>query len=127
MADVNLLFDQNNHGGVQSVRSYLLTKSRNSVFRKFGKSEIWKFETSENRRIGNTQIQEIGKSERKGFLKNKRIIGMSVSCFFTYTSGFPGLLATFIVTGGRVGRMGRVGRCPKVSFIFFLILRFIKH
>ena len=24
---------------------------------------------------------------------------MSVSCFFTNTSGFPGLLATFILTG----------------------------
>ena len=67
---------------------------------KFGKSEIWKFETSENRGIGKTEIQEIGKSERKGFLKNKRITAMSVSCFFTNTSGFPGLLATFILTDG---------------------------
>ena len=64
--------------------------------RKFGKSEIWKFGKSENRRFRNTEIREIGKSERKGILNNKRITGMSVSCFFTHTSGFPGLLATFI-------------------------------
>ena len=42
-----------------STLEFEIRKSRNSVFRKFGKSEIWKFETSENRRIGKTQIQEI--------------------------------------------------------------------
>ena len=43
------------------------------------------------------EIRKNGKSERKGVLNNKRITGMSVSCFFTLTSGFPGLLA--ILTG----------------------------
>ena len=83
-------------------------------FASIPKSEIWKFETSENWRIGKTEIQIIGKSERKGILKNKRITGMSVSCFFTHTSGFSGLLATFIVTDGRVD-----GRSSKRSFNFF--------
>ena len=102
--------------------------------RKFGKSEIWKIgkfehrkilvlhvlrlvlhkfgisENRKNRRFGKTEIREIGKSERKGVLNNKRITGMSVSCFFTHTSGFPGLLAAFIVTGGTGGQVGRVGR-----------------
>merc|ERR1712035_264027 len=98
-----------------------IQKSRNSVFLKFGKSEIWKFETSENRRIGKTEIQEIGKSERKGFLKNKQLTAMSVSCFFTYTSGFPGLLATFILTDGSVMGDGWViGRT--FIFLFYLFL-----
>ena len=83
---------------MSEVRKIEKWKSGSPEIRKFGKSEIWKFETSENRRIGKTEIQEIGKSERKGFLKNKRITGMSLSYFFTHTSGFPGLLATFILT-----------------------------
>ena len=100
---------------------------------KFGKSEIWKFETSENRGIGKREIQEIGKSERKGFLKNKRITAMSVSCFFTNTSGFPGLLATFILTDG-MGWDGMVaplfffGPYLKNYYIIFLNrFRFLKY
>ena len=45
---------------------------------------------------------------RKGILKSKRPTGMSLCCFFTETSGFPGLLATFILTDGMDG-MGWMG------------------
>ena len=79
-------------------------KFRKLKIRKFGILDIWNFE---NRRSGQTSIREIGKPERKGILKNKRIAGMSVCCFFTHTSGFPGLLATFIVTGGTGWTGGR--------------------
>ena len=45
-------------------------------------------------------ITEIHKNA--GVLKKYMLTGMSVSCLFTKTSGFPGLLATFILTGGWV-------------------------
>ena len=37
------------------------------------------------------------------------LTGMSVSCLFTKTSGFPGLLATFILTDGMDGMGWMVG------------------
>ena len=73
-----------------------IRKSRNSENWKFGSLVNRKFGNSENRRFRKTEIREIGKSERKGILKNKRITGMSVCLLFIKTSGFPGLLATFI-------------------------------
>ena len=58
-----------------------------------------------------------------GVLKKYMLTGMSVSCLFTKTSGFPGLLATFILTDewdGMGGWMGWVG------FIFFGFVYFSK-
>ena len=46
---------------------------------------------------------------------------MSVSCFFTHTSGFPGLLATFILTVGRTD--GRVKIWAK-NYVFSKFLNF---
>ena len=94
-------------------------KSGSPEIQYFGSLVNRKFGNSKHRKIGKTEIQEIGKSERKGFLKNKRITAMSVSCFFTNTSGLPGLLATFILTDGSVGDGWVMGRS---DFYFFVLL-----
>ena len=65
-------------------------KSESPEIHYFGSLVNRKFGNSKHRKIGKTEIQEIGKSERKGILKNKRITAMSVSCFFTHTSGHNG-------------------------------------
>ena len=83
-------FGKSKNGKIWRFGSPKIRKFRNLVNRKFGNSQ--------NRRFGKTEIRQIAKSERKGILKNKRITGMSLSCFLTHTSGFPGLLATFILT-----------------------------
>ena len=55
------------------------------------------------------EIREIGKSERKGVLNNKRITGMSVSCFFTLATGYQAPPPIFLLTDDGMGWDGMVG------------------
>ena len=74
-----------------NIGKYLVLHVLRLVLHKFGISENRK-----NRRFGKTEIREIGKSERKGVLNNKRITGMSVSCFFTLATGYQAPPPIFI-------------------------------